>query len=118
MKLSERAKSDPRQRSVLFESWLTSQENWGSSKLLMRLRSSSKSQHTGVRRWYFRREMVQKWGEEITAAMIEDKLQDDERKNSEIRGHPDMKPREDPLHVQQCVHIQSMQPALIDTHLP
>ena len=65
----------------------------------MRLRNSSKSQTTGVRRWYFRREMVEKWGEEITAAMIEDKLSDEERRRTEIRTHPDMKAREDRLHV-------------------
>ena len=40
--------------------------------------------------------MVDKWGEEITQAMIEDKMADDDRKCSEIRCHPDMKPREDP----------------------
>ena len=105
--MQERAKSDPRQRSVLFESWLTSQENWGSSRLLMRLRSSNKSSHRGVRRWYFKREMVEKWGAEIAAAMIEDKEQDDERRETEIRTHPDIKPREDCMLGSRCFQIHA-----------
>ena len=64
----------------------------------MRLRSSNKTSRRGSRRWYFRKEMVEKWGEEIASAMIEDKISDEDRKSNEVRCSPDMKPREDPQH--------------------
>ena len=95
VRLSEKAKSNSSQRSVLFEHWLTANENWQTSKLLIRLRSSKKNRKAGLRRWMLFTEMVAKWGEEVATAMKESKEADEERSKSEIREHPDVKGRKD-----------------------
>ena len=94
-KLAERAKGDSGQRSYLFEHWLLAEGNWCKSKLLVRLRSKHASKKKGMRRWYTRTELVQKNGETIADAMIEEKLADDEKRETEVRNHPDCPSRKD-----------------------
>ena len=85
--------ADNSERSVLFESWLQSNEVWAKSTLLVRLRSRNSSTRRGLRRWLFRSDMVQKWGEHVTDMMIEAK---------EIKFHPDLpKDKEDHCSLQQ-----------------
>ena len=95
MKLAEKAKSNSSQRSVLFEHWLTANENWQKSRLLIRLRSSKKNRKAGLRRWMLFSEMCSKWGTEVATAMKESKEADPERSLAEIRKHPEMPGRED-----------------------
>ncbi|CAE7248703.1 unnamed protein product [Symbiodinium sp. KB8] len=94
-KLAKKASGDSSKRSFLFENWLTSQECWMKSSLLQRLRSKNSNAKRGLRRWLTKAEMQDRWGAEITKAMIETKETDDEKALTEIRPHPELPNRED-----------------------
>ncbi|CAE7418869.1 PLCXD2 [Symbiodinium sp. CCMP2592] len=93
-KLSKKASDDAGMRSYLFESWLSSGENWHKSSLLSRLRSKKSATARGFRKWMLRKEMVEKWGEEMADDMIEAKMTCEEKRMTEIRNWPECPKRE------------------------
>ncbi|CAE6972780.1 unnamed protein product [Symbiodinium sp. CCMP2592] len=93
-KLSKKASDDAGMRSYLFESWLSSGENWQKSSLLSRLRSKKSATARGFRKWMLRKEMVEKWGEEMADDMIEAKMSCEEKRMTEIRNWPECPKRE------------------------
>ncbi|CAE7943220.1 PLCXD2 [Symbiodinium necroappetens] len=82
--------ADSSERSVLFESWLQSSESWAKSTLVVRLRNRNSSTRRGLRSWLFRADMIQKWGQTVADMMIEAKLADPDRREAEVRFHPDL----------------------------
>ena len=74
----------------MFESWLSSGEDWKASTLLTTLKSKNTSSYRGIRRWMLFSEMESKWGHDIALAMKEAKESDEERNNSEIRDFPEL----------------------------
>ena len=91
--MAAKSKSDSSARSVLFEDWLKSGENWKSSKLLARLRNRSSSARRGMRKWLFWSEMVTRFGQEVALALKETKEADPERSLTEIRKWPECEAR-------------------------
>ena len=79
----------------MFESWLTSSEDWKSSKLLLTLRSKTSKTKRGLRRWMTFQQMVAQWGEEIALEMKNHKEADEHLRKTEIRRHPDLPKRDD-----------------------
>ncbi|CAE7193228.1 unnamed protein product [Symbiodinium sp. CCMP2592] len=98
--------ADSTEKSVLFESWLQSGENWAKSTLLVRLRNRNSNTKRGLRKWLFRTDMVTKFGEQVTQMMIDAKLADADRLKKEVRYHPDCpKEKEDPYSLQHMPRV-------------
>ncbi|CAE7767323.1 unnamed protein product, partial [Symbiodinium sp. KB8] len=87
--MAVKAKSSADARSVMFEDWLQSGENWKSSKLLARLKSKSSSARKGLRKWLFWSEMVTRFGKDVAQALKETKEADPERSLTEVRKWPE-----------------------------
>ncbi|CAE7482715.1 unnamed protein product [Symbiodinium sp. CCMP2592] len=95
LKLAEKAAPHSPERSYLYESWLTSNECWKSSRLLISLRQKNSTKNRGVRRWMTFAEMCNKYGESIATEIRDAKLEDAELKKKEVRDHPECKHRKD-----------------------
>ena len=61
----------------------------------MKLRSKSSNRKKGLRRWYTKAELIERYGESVALAIIEAKETDDEKRVSEIRNHPECPQRKD-----------------------
>ena len=89
-RLAKSAKKNPSQRSYMFESWLSSGEDWKASTLLVTLKNKNTSSYRGIRRWMLFSEMEQKWGHDIALAMKDAKESEKERSDNEIRDFPEL----------------------------
>ena len=77
---------------VLYESWLTSEEEWSSSKLVLTLRNSSKLSSFGCRKWFTKSDLMTKYNndEEVVDEIIHEKEKVPEAiRKSLVRPHPD-----------------------------
>ena len=98
--MAEKAQEDSKIRSLLFDHWLAAAECWSKSQLLITLKSKQKNSKCGLRRWFTKQEMVQKWGAEVAQAMVDAKESDEERRKREVREHPDC-----PVREACCLHV-------------
>ena len=94
-KLAEKCKVNSSQRSYLFEHWLLADGCWAKSKLLLTLRSKKANKKRGLRRWYTRAELEERYGQSVAADIIEAKEMDDYKREHEIRPHPECPQRKD-----------------------
>lgn len=77
---------------MLYESWLTSEEEWSSSKLVLTLRNSSKLSSFGCRKWFTKSDLMTKYNndEEVVDEIIHEKEKVPEAiRKSLVRPHPD-----------------------------
>ena len=77
---------------VLYESWLSAEEEWSSSKLVVTLRNSSKLSSFGCRKWFTRADLLAKYNndEDIVTEIIHEKEKVPEAiRKSLVRPHPD-----------------------------
>ena len=61
----------------------------------MKLRSKKANRKKGLRRWYTKAELVERYGESVAADIIEAKELDDLKRETEIRPHPECPQRKD-----------------------
>ncbi|CAE7479305.1 unnamed protein product [Symbiodinium sp. CCMP2592] len=93
LKLAEKAEPHSPERSYLFEAWLTSSENWKSSKLLISLKQKNSTKNRGTRKWMTYAEMCERFGESVATDIRDAKLDDPQLKKKEVRDHPECKHR-------------------------
>ena len=80
---------------VLYEGWLSANEDWESSSLVISIRSSTAHRKRGARKWFIRDELARKYstGETldytIADEIIGEKLKDDVTSRQSCRPHPD-----------------------------
>ncbi len=76
---------------VLYENWLSADENWSKSKLVLSLQQSSKLSTFGCRKWFTRQDLIDKYkSPEIASEIIQEKLALEESvRNTVVRPHPD-----------------------------
>lgn len=74
--------------TTLFESWTQCQGNWKSSSIYLQVVKRDTTVRKGVRRWMIWKEVVERFGEEGAAALVEYKKNDEELAKKEIRPHP------------------------------
>lgn len=80
---------------VLYEGWLSANEDWESSSLVISIRSSTAHRKRGARKWFTRDELARKYstGETldytIADEIIGEKLKDDVTSRQSCRPHPD-----------------------------
>eukprot|EP00435_Cladocopium_sp_Y103_P018095 s959_g4.t1 len=75
--------------STLYESWCESGGDWRKSKIYLQVKQSERFSRVGVREWMTRAEMIDRFGPEGTAAIIDRKLSDKDLAKSETRRHPE-----------------------------
>lgn len=78
--------------AVLFESWLTSKEEWKSSSLVMSMRQTKSWKRKGARKWLLKSELLVKYqgNEAIVDEIISGKLADEAVRKVCVRRHPDL----------------------------
>ena len=76
---------------VLYENWLSADENWNKSKLVVSLQQSSKLSTFGCRKWFTRQDLIDKYkSPEIATEIIQEKLALEESvRKTVVRAHPD-----------------------------
>ena len=76
---------------MLYENWLSADENWSESKLVLSLKQSSKLSTFGCRKWFTRQDLTDKYkSPEIAAEIIHEKLALEESvRKTVVRPHPD-----------------------------
>ena len=76
---------------MLYENWLSADENWSKSKLVLSLQQSSKQSTFGCRKWFTRQDLIDKYkSPEIASEIIQEKLALEESvRNTVVRPHPD-----------------------------
>ena len=76
---------------MLYENWLSADENWSKSKLVLSLQQSSKLSTFGCRKWFTRQDLIDKYkSPEIASEIIQEKLALEESvRNTVVRPHPD-----------------------------
>lgn len=76
---------------VLYENWLSADENWNKSKLAVSLQQSSKLSTFGCRKWFTRQDLIDKYkSSEIATEIIQEKLALEESvRKTVVRAHPD-----------------------------
>ncbi|CAE7866454.1 PLCXD2 [Symbiodinium necroappetens] len=88
-RMANKAKGSSTSRSVMYEDWLQSGEDWRQSKLMSRLKNRSATAKKGCRKWLFYDEMVQRFGEKLATILKETKEADEEKAANEIRKWPE-----------------------------
>ncbi len=96
LELAGRQKKEKMQ--VLFEQWLSSDENWEKSKLIITMKESTKLSTFGCRKWFTKSELTSKYKSEDVAKeiILEKESADESIRGSLIRRHPDA-PRNDSM---------------------
>lgn len=78
---------------IMFEDWVNSNENWQSSSLLVRQRTSHSSKQVGGRRWFTWKQLADKYqSEEVANEIVAVKESDNK---DQIRLHPELPDRKD-----------------------
>ncbi|OLP87280.1 hypothetical protein AK812_SmicGene31512 [Symbiodinium microadriaticum] len=95
-RMGDKAKNDSAMNSILFEAWEKCQGDWKTSSIYLNLKNVKSTKRTGVRVWMTRAEVIAKFGEEATDAIILRKQSDEKLKATEIRRHPEL-PESDEL---------------------
>ena len=70
----------------LFESWVTSEENWRKSSVFINVANKESRTRRGVKRWLTIAELTQKFGEATATAIKEYK---EANQPEEVRDNPD-----------------------------
>ena len=87
--------SKSQKMQVLYEGWLSANEDWTSSTLVISLRSSTAHRKKGARKWFTRDELAVKYSKgqtlDYTVAdeIIQEKLKDEVTASQCCRPHPD-----------------------------
>jgi len=81
--------------TCLYEAWLSCNGDWKSSRLYISICNKNRTKTTGVRRWFFRKELQTKFGVDVAADIINRNMLDEKLKKEETRMFKDLPDRED-----------------------
>ena len=84
-----RVSTTRRKMSYLYESWMSSGENWKKSTVWVNIQSKSGTIRKGVKCWMTRNQITQRYGKELMEDICAYKLSSDDLKEKETRYHPD-----------------------------
>ena len=73
----------------LFESWSQAAEEWKKSTVYINVCEKSGTVRRGVRKWVTKAQLVQSVGREVAEAIIENKMNNERLRETEVRTHPD-----------------------------
>lgn len=74
---------------TLFEQWCSASEQWSRSQFVLRMRNTVSSKHRGARRWMPKKDIVQRYGEDVAQQIISEKLKP-EFEDVQWKRHPDV----------------------------
>ena len=75
--------------SVLFESWNECGADWRKSSIFLQVTSKDKHKRKGVKSWFTKEQLNQRFGQEGADAIVCFKTGDATLSQSEVRDHPD-----------------------------
>lgn len=79
----------PETMAILWEEWLSSNENWKASKYAISLKRSHTHEKIGARRWMTFKQLIAKYDDKDIAESIRHEKKSDPELAHQVKPHPD-----------------------------